>query len=56
MTIWGANNSAMQGPVTGYIFDPGIRAIRQVTGMPGAAYLGAAVVSNVCLLYTSRCV
>ncbi len=47
MTIWGANNSAVQGPVTGYIFDPGTRAIRQMTGMPGAAYLGAAVVPNV---------
>jgi len=47
ITISAEDNAALQGPVTGYIFDAQAHGIRQMIGIPGAAYLGAPVVSNV---------
>jgi hypothetical protein len=35
-----AQTPAVRGPVLGYIFDPGVHAIRPVLGVPGAAILG----------------
>ena len=36
---------AVHGPVTGFVYDAQARAIRPMLGLPGAAYLGAPVVS-----------
>jgi hypothetical protein len=47
MAGWADNNAAVRGPVTGYIFDAQARAIRPMMGLPGAAYLGAPLVSGV---------
>lgn len=47
MAGWAANDAAVQGPVTGYIFDAQTHAIRPMLGIPGAAYLGAPVASRV---------
>lgn len=42
---WAAD-SAVQGPVTGFLFDAPARAVRPMVGIPGAAYLGRAVITN----------
>src|ERR1022692_1540529 len=47
IAICANNNAAVRGPVTGYIFDAQAHAIRPMMGIPGAAYLGSPVVSNV---------
>jgi DNA-binding beta-propeller fold protein YncE len=47
MAAWAANNGAVAGPVTGFIFDAQAGRIRPMLGMPGSAYLGATVVSDV---------
>jgi hypothetical protein len=47
LAAWPADNPAVRGPVTGYIFDSQARAIRPMLGMPGAAYLDVPVVSIV---------
>lgn len=36
-----AQEALLQGPVSGLVFDQAVRALRPVTGVPGAAYLGA---------------
>ena len=46
MTAWAANDAAVAGPVTGFVFDAQAGHIRPMLGFPGAAYLGAAVISN----------
>ncbi|HTT61947.1 MAG TPA: hypothetical protein VMG35_08905 [Bryobacteraceae bacterium] len=46
MAGWANDNAAVLGPVTGYIFDSQMHAIRPMMGIPGAAYLGAPVVSG----------
>jgi hypothetical protein len=38
---------AVMGPVSGYVFDPVTQSIRPIIGVPGAAHLGAAEVSDV---------
>lgn len=38
--------AALEGPVSGVMYDAPSRAIRTVNGIPGAAYLGAAAVSG----------
>src|ERR1039458_5942511 len=47
IAICANNNAAVRGPVTGYIFDAQAHAIRPMMGIPGAAYPGSPVVSNV---------
>ena len=47
MAAWAANNGAVAGPVTGFIFNAQAGRIRPMLGMPGSAYLGATVVSDV---------
>jgi hypothetical protein len=42
-----AQQAGLQGPVSGLMFDAPSRAIRVVNGIPGAAYLGAAVAAEV---------
>ncbi len=42
-----ADNTLLRGPMTGYVFDAQTRAIRPMMGFPGAAYLGAPLVSGV---------
>jgi hypothetical protein len=44
--IYGAENP-VTGPVTGFIFDAQANAIRPMLGIPGAAYIGAPVVTSV---------
>lgn len=39
-------NSAMSGPVSGFVYDAPSRGIRPVVGVAGTAYLGAAVASG----------
>jgi hypothetical protein len=38
--------AAISGPVLGFVFDPPTGSIRQINGIPGAAYLGAPVLSG----------
>jgi len=44
---WAETPASVGGPVTGFIFDSQARAIRPMLGIPGAAYLGSALVSRV---------
>jgi len=46
MAICADNNAVLLGPATGFLFDGRARAIRPMLGMPGSAYLGPPVVSN----------
>lgn len=46
MAAWAANDAAVAGPVTGFIFDTQAGHIRPMLGIPGSAYLGATVVSD----------
>lgn len=39
--------AAVGGPVSGFVFDQGTRALRPMLGMPGAAYLGEPVLAGV---------
>ncbi len=39
--------TTVQGPVAGYVFDQQARGVRPMLGLPGAAYLGDALVSGV---------
>lgn len=41
------NPAGVGGPVTGYVFDARVGAIRPMLGIPGAAYLGTSLVSQV---------
>jgi len=44
----GADNiGGLQGPVSGYVLDTSVHAIRPMMGFPGAAYLGAPAVTAV---------
>jgi len=45
MAVW-ADDAVVRGPLTGYVFDVQARAIRPMVGFPGAAYMGAPVVSG----------
>jgi DNA-binding beta-propeller fold protein YncE len=47
MAAWAANDAAVAGPVTGFVFDAQAGHIRPMLGMPGSAYLGTTVISNV---------
>jgi hypothetical protein len=42
----GAQTLQIEGPVSGFIFDESQRALRPIVGLPGAAYFGDAVVSE----------
>jgi len=44
---WAANSASVGGPVTGFIFDSQVAAIRPMLGIPGAAYIGSPVASQV---------
>jgi hypothetical protein len=48
-----AGETRLTGPVSGFVFDAPSRAIRPILGIPGAAYLGAALVSDVDLAAVS---
>jgi hypothetical protein len=41
-----AQETTLAGPVSGVLFDPQARALRPMVGVPGAAYLGEAIVAN----------
>jgi len=41
------DSAAVSGPVSGFVFDQSARMIRPVLGVPGAAYLGSALLSDV---------
>ena len=47
MSGWAANSTTLGGPVTGFIFDAPTGVLRPMLGIPGAAYLGAPLVSGV---------
>jgi DNA-binding beta-propeller fold protein YncE len=44
---WAGSSASVGGPVTGFIFDSQVAAIRPMLGIPGAAYIGAPVASQV---------
>ena len=44
-----ANDPTVAGPVSGFVFDSSAGALRPVVGVPGAAYLGDAMVSGLTL-------
>jgi hypothetical protein len=44
---WAGNTATMLGPVTGYVFDAQLHEIRPMVGIPGAAYLGARLLTGV---------
>jgi hypothetical protein len=44
--VWAGSTATVGGPVTGFVFDAQLGAIRPMLGIPGAAYLGAAVASQ----------
>ncbi len=44
---WAGSSASVGGPVTGFIFDSQTLAIRPMLGIPGAAYIGAPVASQV---------
>jgi len=43
---WAQPSAGVAGPVTGFIFDARLSAVRPVLGIPGAAYLGKAVMTG----------
>src|SRR5687768_16217534 len=51
--LWGliiacsAQDIRLSGPITGLVFDQPSQSLRQVVGMPGAALLGQAILSDV---------
>jgi len=45
LAAWAANDAAVRGPVTGFVFDSQTHALRPMLGIPGAAYLGPSAVS-----------
>ena len=47
MAGWAGSSASVGGPVTGFIFDSQTLAIRPMLGIPGAAYIGAPVASQV---------
>jgi hypothetical protein len=46
VTGWAQPSAGVAGPVTGFIFDAQLRAVRPMLGIPGAAYLGNAVAAG----------
>ena len=44
--ILAAQETRLAGPVSGVLFDPQARALRPMVGVPGASYLGDALVAN----------
>ncbi len=44
---WAGSSASVGGPVTGFVFDPQTAAMRPMLGIPGAAYIGAPVASQV---------
>jgi DNA-binding beta-propeller fold protein YncE len=44
---WAGSSASLGGPVTGFVFDSQTLAIRPMLGIPGAAYIGAPVASQV---------
>jgi hypothetical protein len=47
------SSAALNGPITGFVFDQQSRAIRPVLGIPGASYLAGGVVSNLDAAFVS---
>jgi hypothetical protein len=45
-TGWAQPSAGVAGPVTGFIFDEQLGAVRPMLGIPGAAYLGKAVATG----------
>jgi hypothetical protein len=41
-----AQSATLQGPTSGFLYDPTSRAIRPILGIPGSAHLGSPVYSN----------
>src|ERR1022692_1467585 len=44
---WAQTSAGVAGPVTGFIFDAQLGAVRPMLGIPGAAYLGNGVAIGV---------
>jgi DNA-binding beta-propeller fold protein YncE len=47
MAAWAGSSASVGGPVTGFVFDSQTLAIRPMLGIPGAAYIGTPVASQV---------
>jgi hypothetical protein len=47
MAGWAAGSATLGGPVTGYIFNAQAGALQPMRGIPGAAYIGPAIVTGV---------
>ena len=43
---WAQPSAGLAGPVTGFIFDAQLGAVRPMLGLPGAAYLGPAAATG----------
>ena len=43
---WAQSSAGVAGPVTGFVFDSQLGAVRPMLGIPGAAYLGNAVATG----------
>jgi hypothetical protein len=45
-TAWAQSSAGVAGPVTGFVFDSQLGAVRPMLGIPGGAYLGNAVATG----------
>ena len=44
--LWGEQAGSLYGPNSGYVFDEPSRSLRVINGVPGAAYLGPAIATD----------
>ena len=46
VTGWAQTSAGVAGPVTGFVYDTQLGAVRPMLGIPGAAYLGNVVATG----------